>query len=99
MSEAQRLREIQERTEKATEGPWDAHYCSFVKREEPESACGIQSRGFCEEHDTSYPDICGDASYDECHHVMDADDAEFIANARVDIPFLLELVNRLKVED
>lgn len=94
MSETERrLREIQERAEKATEGPWYAHHCGYHK-EDPGSACGIATDP--REDFEGYADIVGDRAYDECHHPMTEEDAQFVAHAREDIPFLLQLVKKLQ---
>ena len=93
MSEAERLREIQERAEKATEGPWE------IDHHEIEVGGGTEYDQTIVCSPAKY--ICGSRKYDDydVSEVEDADeDMSFIANARADIPFLLELIKRLKGE-
>ena len=67
-----------ERALKATEGPWKTYKCSYSNGE----ACGIDPLGGF------------DYSMDECHHPLSTENADFMSNARTDVP---ELARRLKI--
>ena len=68
----ERLREIEQRCEKATPGPWKA------------SGVDVNTAEF------DYL-VCGSCDYYPFVHWSD-DDAEFVANAREDIPYLLGVI-------
>lgn len=84
------LQAIKERAEKATLGPWKADKCGGgVKTEHPEAQevsgyWGGSHNGVCNLNDGEY-----------IENSNDKHDAEFIANARQDIPNLLAEVERL----
>lgn len=85
MTAAARLEEIQARADKATDGPWAAH----VDRFQDESyrdidgawIPGVAEKGFYE----------GDKP---ALSMLDPEDAEFIAHAREDVPWLIEQVRK-----
>jgi hypothetical protein len=81
----QRIAEIRQREQAATKGPWYVRRCQWAGEDE---ACAVQATPPAPK-DWSYTGIFYDASYDECHHVVNRDDADFIAHARADIPWLL----------
>jgi hypothetical protein len=81
----QRIAEIRQREQAATKGPWYVRRCQWAGEDE---ACAVQATPPAPT-DWSYVGIFYDASYDECHHVVNRDDADFIAHARADIPWLL----------
>ena len=77
-----RLTEIRERCEKATEGPWENDGCLCVSVFVPTD--GIWKNDICE---------CDDLLTENGQA-----NTEFIANAREDIPYLLSEIERLTKE-
>lgn len=97
-----RLKEIRERLEKATPGPWlkgswrgqckKSHYhggesCKYDYTLDASAACVSTA--------TENQELIG---YDDYGPVLGDNDAEFIAHAREDIPFLLSEIERVTAE-
>jgi hypothetical protein len=82
-----RLEEIEARVNAATEGPWQVKPGDFV------SFLGEQ---FFQVLNTK-PDVDGDLSLISANRVS-LENAEFIAHARTDVPYLLELCKSLEAE-
>ena len=83
MTTAERIKEIRERAEKATVGPWVTVSCSHGGRI---LTRGDTNVGRKERHPQTYIQI------------VPREDAHFIAHAREDIPWLLERVEELEKE-
>lgn len=89
-SERQALREL---CAKATPGPWSVYRCSFAGEYGDGSnvpACGISTP------ERGRGDVFCDAAYDECHHIIETPDADFIAASRTALPTLLDRVEVLE---
>lgn len=84
-----RVDDIRARAEAATQGPWaiwhDLDHRGFTTVGDAESYDEILANGECEESNPTA-------------HVYVEEDAEFIAHAREDVPWLLEHVDRLLEE-
>lgn len=82
----ERIEAIRERTEKATEGPW------YAGTEYEQSRRG----NFVASKENGHI-VVAEQDYTDC--VLETEDAEFIANAREDIPYLLSEIERLIAKD
>lgn len=81
-----KLKEIKERCNAATEGPWDAKYSEHMKGYENEDWILYSGkRNLCSQNYYSTPGILKEG------------DAQFIAHARTDVPMLLEMINALSL--
>lgn len=90
----ERLDEIRERVEAATEGPWRSHDFGHAGEEEPSSVV-VHVGGFDHSdlltHDTETA-VAWMPRWDR----QESDNATFIAHARTDVPDLLAEVARLR---
>ena len=98
-----RLTEIEERLSRATPGPWEAKRTDRGKCDgiAPSTHNHPPERG-CYAYDdpgwTNCPASGEIVTTDSGYYGPNMDDAEFIAHAREDIPWLLDLVGRTKGE-
>ena len=84
----QRLAEISARCQKATKGPWKAKPLAHPEK------CG----GICPDYHNHDSNVgCWDeiVTTDSGYYGPSWDDAEFIAHAREDIPFLLAMIGTI----
>ena len=85
-----RLKEIQDRADAATEGPWSSHAFGYSGEGEPSS--------IVVHHDKFNWQAVRDGEFVASMPRWDAqesDDAEFIAHARADVPRLVEALRRV----
>jgi len=84
------LAEMEGRAQKATDGPWEVGRCSWAC---DGWACGVTHGRSGDIYDD--PIFKSDAR-DECTHIINEQDATFIARARTDVPRLIAEVRRLR---
>lgn len=92
----ERLDEIRERAEAATEGPWRSHDFGHAGEEEPSSI--VVHVGRFDHSDLLTYDTETAVAYMPRWERQESDNATFIAHARTDVPDLLAEVDRLTAE-
>lgn len=85
MNQTERLKEIRERCDKATPGPWDTKKDGTIYSKADEVNPIIAETEYYYDDDSAQ--LC-----------INTDDEEFILHARQDVSFLLDLVERLQNE-
>lgn len=88
-----RLDEIRKRTEAATEGPWKNDGWDNFNPDTLEACCVVE---FPKDIVAVFVNADGCDTWEEARSTNAANDADFIAHSREDIPYLLGLVDRLK---
>ncbi|UFU03467.1 CHASE3 domain-containing protein [Ruania suaedae] len=91
MSDTDRLAEIEARVNAATDGPWEADARHGAVTSGPHSVIHGYFEGDCP--------ACGEKIADLASVALSADDGDFIAHARSDVPYLLDQVRTLTAEN